>query len=88
MRVIKSVAGRYEVLEVELGRVYRWCPGHVVVKCYCGEKSILTGSVTACECGVDHGPIVREELAAGRLGDEALHPWRYAVDRRDDGIPY
>ena len=87
--VIERTEGHYEVQEVEFGRVYRWCPGCVIVECECGERLTLTSSVTTCRwCGADHTSVVREGSPAGRLGDETLHPWRYAKDREDTGLPY
>ncbi len=32
VRIIERVAGRYDVREMELGRVYRWCPERVVLE--------------------------------------------------------
>ncbi len=87
VRVIERVAGRYEVGEVDFGRVYRWRPERVVLECECGERSVFTGSATTCGCGLNHVAVVREGTDAGRLGDEALRPWRYAGDREDAGIP-
>ena len=90
-RVVGRTEGHYEVQEVEFGRVYRWCPGCVVVECYCGERLTLTGSVTVCRrCGADHTAVVQEEeevVGHQQLGDEVLHPWRYFRDREDAGIP-
>ena len=87
---VDRTGGYYEVQEVEFGRIYRWCPECVVVECDCDERLTLTSSITACRwCGVDHADTVREELdARGRLGDEALHPWRYAREREGAGIPF
>jgi hypothetical protein len=89
--ILERTEGHYDVQEVEFGMVYRWCPESVVVECDCGEKLTLTGSVTICRCcGVDHAGMLREEgeVAGHRQsGDEALHPWRYAGDREDAGIP-
>ena len=79
----------YDVQEVEMGQVYTWRPESVMVECGCGERLILTASTTTCDgCGADHGAAVREELDGGRSGDEAAHPWRYAEDREDAGLPY
>ncbi len=86
--IIESAEGRYESQDVKFGTVYRWCPECVVLECDCGERLILTSSVTTCRCGTDHTAVVREELAVRRLGDEALHPWRYTEDRDDAGIPF
>lgn len=85
--VIECAEGRYEVQDVEFGRVYKWRPERVVVECDCGERMALSGSETTCICGADHTEVVREELADS-LEDEILHPWRYAGDREDDGLPY
>jgi hypothetical protein len=47
-RIIERVAGRYDVREMVLGRVYRWCPERVVLECDCGERPVLMGSMTTC----------------------------------------
>lgn len=62
-----------------------------MVECKCGEKLDLKASATTCdECGSDHASTLREGLAARRMGDETLHPWRYdnLTGREDGGIPY
>jgi len=33
-------------------------------------------------------PVVQEGLSDEQLEDEAVHPWRYAKDREDIGVPY
>lgn len=87
--VIERVEGRYEVQDVEFGRVYSWRPGGVVVECRCGERRTLTSSETVCGCGADHAAVVDEEMVDRPVVDEDLHPWRYdAGDREDAGIPY
>ncbi|MDX6381733.1 MAG: hypothetical protein QOI57_2757 [Rubrobacteraceae bacterium] len=87
--VIERTEGRYEVQHVEFGSVYRWCPECVIVECDCGERLTLTSSIATCRCGADHTALVREELVAmGRLGDEALHPWRSLHYFADTGLPY
>ena len=58
-----------------------------MVECDCGERPVLTYSETTCECGADHADIVQQELAARRVGDETIHPWHYAEDRQDVGLP-
>jgi hypothetical protein len=87
--ILERTEGHYEAQDVEFGRVYRWCPGCVVVECDCGQRMFLTGSMTACRwCGTDHAALVREEeVSRQQLEDEVLHPWRYARDREDAGIP-
>jgi hypothetical protein len=74
VRVIERVSGRYEIREVEFGRVYRWCPGCVVVECDCGEKPVLTGSTTTCSCGADHAAVVSGEPVVRQPEDEVAHP--------------
>lgn len=88
VRIVERVEGYYDVQEVELGEVYRWHPGYVVVECACGEHLSLTASGSLCEaCGADHTPTTREELDVRRLEDEDLHPWHYADNREHDGLP-
>jgi hypothetical protein len=81
--MIERVQAHYEVQDVEMGKLYRWCPESVVVECEeCGKKQTLTASKNACgECGADHRTIVEEVLDA--LGPEdheeeevIEHPWR------------
>ena len=88
VNVIERLEGHYEVREALYGRSYTWFPGHVVVECECGERPTLTFSKHVCRCGVDHTHIVTEELAARRLGEETLHPWRYAEEREEASIPF
>ena len=88
MQVIERTEGHYDVREVKFGMVYRWCPESVAIECDCGERPILTRSETTClECGGEHVDIVREELGARRLEDAAMHPWRWAGDREEAGLP-
>jgi hypothetical protein len=44
-KVIEKVEAGYEVEEVEMGKVYRWCPESVVVRCGCGKRLSLTVSI-------------------------------------------
>jgi hypothetical protein len=87
---IERTGGHYEVQEVDFGKVYRWCPGCVNIECECGARLAFTVSSTAIcpRCGVNHAANIREELTAGQLPDQALHPWRYdARDLEDAGLP-
>ncbi len=86
--VIESVTGHYEAEEIAFGVVYTWCSGSVRVQCGCSKMLTLTRSLTTCgECGADHTPVVREELADNMCSeDEVLHPWRYVGER--EGLPY
>jgi hypothetical protein len=95
-RIIQSTGGRYEAQEVTFGTVYKWCPEGVVLECDCGKRATLTSAVNACErCGADYATFVRdymtlvqEDLVAGQLTrDEDVHPWRYQLTSREDGIP-
>jgi len=75
--VIERVEAHYEVQDVEMGKVYRWCPANVLIDCTCGEESTLSAFITTCgECGTDHAPLVEEMLEA-RPEDKGDHPWRY-----------
>ncbi len=88
MATIECMEGRYEVQDVGLARLFRWCPEIALVECDCGERSTLTRSETACAwCGADHEVLVREELVPQRLEDETARPWRYdAGDREEAGV--
>ena len=74
------------------GRVYKWRPESVLIECEeCGERlSLFSASATFCTaCGADHTLVVQEEELADRLHkDEVIHPWRYARDREDVGLPF
>jgi hypothetical protein len=88
VKVIERTEGRYEVQEVEFGKVYKWLPERVVVSCGCGRTPSLTTSETICDCGADHATVVREELFAKRFGNEPPHPWRHPHYSADTGIPF
>ena len=77
VKVIERVAAHYEVQDLEMGKVYKWCPETAVVECACGEKLILSAFSSTCpECGADRAPLVEEVLVA-RPEDKGDHPWRY-----------
>jgi hypothetical protein len=79
VKVIERVQAHYEIQDVEMGKVYRWCPESVVLECEeCGENTTLTSSKRACEeCGKDHRAIVEEVgLEASPEEEEDYHPWR------------
>lgn len=88
MKTVERTEGHYEAQEVEFGKVYRWCPESVVVECDCGERVILTLSMATCRCGADHTAVVREGLTVRRPEDATLHPWRYARDHEESGLPF
>jgi ribosomal protein S27AE len=76
-KVIKCVEAHYEVQEVEMGTVYRWCPESIVIRCGCGERAALTASRTTCgECEVDHQAITKVVLDVRQEEDKVDHPWR------------
>jgi hypothetical protein len=78
VQVIEHVQAHYEIHEVEMGTVYRWCPESVIVKCNCGEKLILTTSQTTCSgCSADYAAIT-EEVLDDRPEEKVVRPWRSA----------
>lgn len=87
-KVIERVEARYDIEEVQVGKVYKWRPESVLIECECGERTILTVSDTTCEkCGEEHMDLlrkVRTEQCRGQLGKEDLHPWRNSEDIEDD----
>jgi hypothetical protein len=81
-KVIERVRAHYEVEDVEMGKVYRWCPARVVLECTCGEELTLSAFKITCPgCGADHGAIVHaaivEEMLVARPADRGVYPWRY-----------
>ncbi len=77
-KIIERVQAHYEVQDVEMGKVYRWCPERAVLECTCGEALTLSAFKTTCpECGADHAPLVEEVLEARPEEDKGDHPWRY-----------
>jgi hypothetical protein len=91
-KVIECAQARYEVQDVEFGKVYKWRPEHIVVECQCGQRLSLTASRTSCvECGTDHVLAVNEVSTGVRPSDQTLHPWRYyySEEREEDGsLPF
>ena len=87
MQVSERVEGHYEIQDEQFGKAYAWRPGHLVIECYCGQVLTITDSASICGCGADHESTFREELCAGRLGDETLHPWRCTRNVEDAGMP-
>jgi hypothetical protein len=87
-KVIESVEGHYETLEVPFGRTYHWHQAHVTLECECSEILTFRGTsaiVTCWECGADYGALVddihyREE----HLGAEDAHPWHYDLRSQED----
>jgi hypothetical protein len=92
-KVIERVEAHYQIQDMEMGKVYRWCPERAVVECSCGKREtfIAFRTPTCGKCGADLAAIVGEGLEA-RPEDEGDHPWRYLQPptpmggpREDDG---
>ena len=78
--VTERIKAHYEVQDLEMGKVYRWCPESIVVECKCGKKLTLTASKNVCgQCDADHRAIVEEALEArlAEYEEEVDHPWHY-----------
>jgi len=87
-KIIERIEGYYEAQKVPFGVVYQWHPGYLLIECGCGEKLALSCFIRTCsDCGADYVAVVQEELAGGCSEEEALHPWRYAGEREDVGLP-
>ena len=87
-KIIERIEGYYEAQEVPFGVVYQWHPGYLLIECGCGEKLALSCFINTCsDCGADCAAVVQEELAGQCSEEEALHPWRYAGEREDVGLP-
>jgi hypothetical protein len=77
VKIVECIGARYEVHDVEMGKVYKWCPAIATVECGCGERLTLTSSRTTCfRCGTDHKYVIGEVLGIGVEEDEGGHPWR------------
>ena len=73
-KVVERTQGHYEVQEASYGEAYVWCPECIVVECDCGERPVLSASLSTCGCGADHAGLVREELVSRRSPGEISHP--------------
>ena len=88
-KVIERIGGYYEAQEVPFSVVYQWNPGYLLIECGCGERLALSCFISICSaCAADYADVVQEELAGGCSEEEALHPWRYAGECEDFGLPY
>ena len=91
-KVIERLQAHYEIQDVAMGKVYRWCPQSLVLECTCGEELTLTAPEAACEqCGAEHTGLLTQDLTESRLrGGEETHPWRYYSVKSDSGtsLPY
>lgn len=91
LKVIERVDARYDIQELELGKVYKWLPESLLIECECRQRTALTVSDATCEeCGKEHMDLFREALIDHRrgrqrqLGEGELHPWRYAEDSEEE----
>ncbi len=90
MKVIEYLEGHYTAQEEPFGVAYKWSPERVVIECECGARPTLTSFVSICSgCGMDHALSARQELNGSweMTVDKVLHPWRYAGDRENYGVP-
>lgn len=83
---VRRIEGHYEMQEVPFGKVYRWCPEHAAAEY--DERANPTASSTHRRCNVDRETETGTGLVTPeRSDDETLHPWRYAGNSEDDGLP-
>jgi hypothetical protein len=79
VKVVECIGARYELQDVEMGRVYKWCPAIVTVECGCGETLTYSSSRTTCfRCGEDHRDVINEVLGIGMEVDEGHFPWSHS----------
>jgi hypothetical protein len=78
-KVIERLDAHYEVQDVPMGKVYRWCPERVLVECDCGETPTLAASATICgKCGEDHTLLIQQVLDPRPEEEkENEYPWRH-----------
>ncbi len=63
LKVIERVDARYDIQELELGKVYKWRPESLLIQCECGQRTTLTPSDTTCEeCAKEHIDLLGEAL--------------------------
>jgi hypothetical protein len=89
-QVIERLEAHYEVQEVEMGTVYRWCPESVVIECDCGQEfSAEAAKAASCpRCGAEHTGLLARELEGKALTEEeAYRPVRreYEAWMKDEG---
>ena len=71
--VMERTKGHYEVHETSYGEAYVWCPEGIMVECDCGERPVLSASLSTCGCGTDHASVVRQVLASRRSSEDISH---------------
>ena len=78
VKAVEYIGARYELQDVEIGKVYKWCPANVTLECECGQRPTLTSSRTTCfRCGANHTHVIEEVLGNGMEEDEGERPWRF-----------
>ena len=77
-KVIERLDAHYQIEDLPMGKVYRWCPEKALVECNCGETPTLAASATTCtRCGTDHTPLIQEVLDSRPEDQKIEYPWRY-----------
>jgi hypothetical protein len=88
-QIIERVEAHYEVQEVEMGTVYRWCPESVVIECDCEQTFTTEGDmVTSCpRCDAEHIGVASEQEGKPLTEEEAYRPVRreYEAWMKDEG---
>jgi hypothetical protein len=89
-QVIEHVQAHYEVKEMEMGTLYRWCPESVVIECDCGHSFTVEGAkeVASCpRCGVEHRGVARGLSGKPLTEEEAYRPTRreYEAWMKEEG---
>jgi len=78
VKVVECIGARYELQDVEMGKVYKWCPANVTVECDCSETLTYSSSrITCFRCGEDHRDVINEVLGIGMEEDEGHFPWSH-----------
>jgi hypothetical protein len=89
-KVIEYVEAHYEVDEIEMGTLYRWCPEKVVIECDCEQSFTAEGARAAScpRCDADYTGVASRGLGGKPLTEEeAYRPTRgeYEAWMKDEG---
>jgi hypothetical protein len=75
--IVEQVEAYYEVHEMEMGTLYRWCPQSLVLRCNCeANPNLTTSKTTYSGCGADHAAITEVVLDPRPEEDRVIRPWR------------
>ena len=76
-KIIECAEAHYEIQDVEMGKIYRWCPERAVVECNCGEREtfIAFRTPTCSNCGTEHAAIVGEAMDSRPVFWCSLNPY-------------